>query len=51
VGIVAGVVAVLVVIGGLAKPMYDNTIKSFPTPAEYAQYEQREAEDEGGLGF
>lgn len=38
----AGVVAVVLLIGSLAKPMYDNTIKSFPTPAEYEQYEQRE---------
>jgi hypothetical protein len=42
VGIVAGVVAVVLLIGNLAKPIYDNTIKSFPTPAEYELYEQRE---------
>lgn len=42
VGLVAGVVAVVLLIGNLAKPIYDNTIKSFPTPAEYELYEQRE---------
>lgn len=42
VGIVAGVLAVVVLIANLAQPLYENTIKSFPTPAEYEQYEQRE---------
>lgn len=44
VGIVGAVVAVVVLIANLAQPLYENTIKSFPTPAEYEQYEQREEE-------
>lgn len=39
----AAVVGVLVLLASLAQPLYDNTIKSFPTPAEYEQYEKREA--------
>lgn len=46
-GLVAGVLAFVLLISNLAKPMYENTIKSFPTPAEYEQYEQRE--DDGGF--
>jgi hypothetical protein len=44
VGIVGAVVAVVVLIANLAQPLYENTIKSFPTPAEYEQYEAREEE-------
>lgn len=44
VGLVAGVLAAVVFIASLAKPLYDNTMKSFPTPAEYEQYELREGE-------
>lgn len=42
VGIVGAVVAAVVLIASLAQPLYENTIKSFPTPAEYELYEQRE---------
>lgn len=48
VGLVGAVLAVVLLIANLAKPIYDNTIKSFPTPAEYEQYEQRE-EEAGGF--
>jgi hypothetical protein len=40
VAFVAGVVAIAVFIGHLGQPMLDNTLRSFPTPQEYDQYEQ-----------
>jgi hypothetical protein len=50
VGIVAGVLAVVVLLSNLIQPMFENTIKSFPTPAKYEQYELRE-ESAGSAGF
>lgn len=41
VALVAGLVAVAVFIGQLGEPMVENTIKSFPTPADYEAYESR----------
>jgi hypothetical protein len=40
VALVAGIVAVAVFIGNLGEPIAENAIKSFPTPAEYAAYEE-----------
>ncbi|KAF8055842.1 hypothetical protein HT031_006617 [Scenedesmus sp. PABB004] len=40
VALVAGVVAAALFIGRLGEPMVENTIRSFPTPAEYAAYEE-----------
>lgn len=41
VALVAGAVAFVLFIGQLGEPIVENTIKSFPTPAEYAAYEER----------